>query len=84
MLSHKGSKSVVVVHFQGCLLLRLVLEDLIVQGGELFHKKMKRLLYVFTFGNPSIHWGLEQQPAQLPELEDLVLHSYSRVTEFCK
>lgn len=60
-------KSVVVVaHSQGCLVLRLALEQLIRDGDEKVKQKMRDNLCVFTFGNPSIHW---------------MVHEYSRRTE---
>ncbi len=69
-----GPDSVVVAHSQGCLLLRLVLEDLVSNGGEAMHNRMRTNLCVYTFGNPSIHWRVENDPAR-------ELWSYSRRTE---
>jgi len=45
-----------VAHSQGCLLLRLALEALVSMGMDVL---MKERLYIFTFGNPSIHWKIE-------------------------
>ena len=50
---------VVVAHSQGCLVLRLVLQQLVSKGNQEILKKMKKSLCVFTFGNPSIHWTFE-------------------------
>ena len=72
--SQVGPESVVVAHSQGCLLLRLVLEDLVSNGSEEIRGRMAKHLRVYTFGNPSIHWRVENNP-------DLALNSYSYRTE---
>jgi hypothetical protein len=74
MLSQAGPDSVVVAHSQGCLLLRLVLEDLVNNGDGETHKQMRSHLRVFTFGSPSIHWKVESRPG-------VALASYSKRTE---
>jgi hypothetical protein len=74
MLGQPEPDSVVVAHSQGCLLLRLVLEDLANDRDETLHRRMEDHLCVFTFGNPSIHWKAENNPG-------LALASYSRRTE---
>jgi hypothetical protein len=71
--SQVGPESVVVAHSQGYLLLRLVLEDLVSNGSEEIRGRMKKHR-VYTFGNPSIHWRVENGPA-------LALDSYSCRTE---
>lgn len=81
MLGHEVSKCVVVAHSQGCLLLRLALEDLIFHDNNEYRNKMKQQLYVFTFGNPSIHWRLNRRPREQPNEEDWMLQSYSVTTE---
>jgi hypothetical protein len=69
------TKIVVIAHSQGCLLLRLALEDILVDRTSLFpastptesdletyaraRQKMCTQLYVFTFGNPSVDWRVE-------------------------
>jgi hypothetical protein len=47
----EGGRVVMIAHSQGCLLLRLALESLAWERS----RDTKRHLYVFTFGNPSIH-----------------------------
>ncbi|KAK4039112.1 hypothetical protein C8A01DRAFT_16875 [Parachaetomium inaequale] len=74
MLQQAGPDAVVVAHSQGCLLLRLVLEDLANTDDKKIHKQMEDNLCVFTFGNPSIHWKVENRP-------DVALASYSCRTE---
>ncbi|KAH6854063.1 hypothetical protein B0I37DRAFT_360974 [Chaetomium sp. MPI-CAGE-AT-0009] len=53
---------VVIAHSQGCLLLRLALEELIISAcqdtGNIRRTMLDRLC-VFTFGNPSVDWKLE-------------------------
>lgn len=50
---------VMVAHSQGCLVLRLVLQELVAGQNQGILRKMKKHLCVFTFGNPSIHWTFE-------------------------
>ncbi|KAL5373563.1 hypothetical protein DPSP01_012627 [Paraphaeosphaeria sporulosa] len=75
-LAAEGDEKIVVIaHSQGCLLLRLALEDILVGRTSFFpastrtesdletyaraRQKMRSQLYVFTFGNPSVDWRLE-------------------------
>lgn len=72
-LAEEETKIVVIAHSQGCLLLQLSLEDILVGRTALLsdstptsqetyasaRKKMRKHLYVFTFGNPSVDWRLE-------------------------
>jgi hypothetical protein len=57
-------KVVMIAHSQGCLLLRLVLQTLVnekprgSQQRDSQQMDMKERLRVFTFGNPSIDWGV--------------------------
>jgi hypothetical protein len=55
---------VMIAHSQGCLLLRLVLEDilndLVTPGILAIRKAMLDRLCVFTFGNPSVDWKWEK------------------------
>ncbi|KAL2165038.1 hypothetical protein VTH06DRAFT_334 [Thermothelomyces fergusii] len=57
---------VVIAHSQGCLLLRLALEELILRAAkypgsaENIRRPMLDRLCVFTFGNPSVDWRLQQ------------------------
>jgi hypothetical protein len=69
-----GTDAVVVAHSQGCLLLRLVLEDLVTNGEGAIRNRMREHLRVNTFGNPSINWLAENNPA-------MKLRSFSRSTE---
>ncbi|UKZ49580.1 hypothetical protein TrVGV298_003827 [Trichoderma virens] len=53
---------VVIAHSQGCLLLRLALEELVVEdaaGTGNTRQTMLERLCVFTFGNPSVDWKLD-------------------------
>ncbi|KAK5660204.1 hypothetical protein OQA88_13677 [Cercophora sp. LCS_1] len=61
---------VMVAHSQGCLVLRLALQQLITDGGQGMIDKMQKRLYVFTFGNPSINWIFEHsgQPSEPDDL----------------
>ncbi|EKG18571.1 hypothetical protein MPH_04169 [Macrophomina phaseolina MS6] len=52
---------VMIAHSQGCLVLRLVLEQLLDQGSESIHETMRERLCVFTFGNPSVDWKMDPQ-----------------------
>ncbi|EKG13635.1 hypothetical protein MPH_09217 [Macrophomina phaseolina MS6] len=64
-LSSKGDEGkgsvVVVAHSQGCLLLRMVLEELVEEAktDDTMWTKMKRLR-VYTFGNPSTDWDVHK------------------------
>lgn len=55
---------VVIAHSQGCLLLRLALEELILSAGKEsglagdIRRPMIERLCVFTFGSPSVDWRL--------------------------
>ncbi|GME60412.1 hypothetical protein BKCO1_37000155 [Neofusicoccum parvum] len=49
---------VMVAHSQGCLVLRLALEQLLKSGSESVQKVMRERLCVFTFGNPSVEWKI--------------------------
>ncbi|RKK08306.1 hypothetical protein BFJ65_g16966 [Fusarium oxysporum f. sp. cepae] len=53
-------KVVMIAHSQGCLLLRLALQTLVRENprGSQQRRDMKERLRVFTFGNPSIDWGV--------------------------
>jgi hypothetical protein len=62
---------VMISHSQGCLLLRLVLEELLKESVAAsdpsvrdMRKTMLNRLCVFTFGNPSIDWKLEMNDAR--------------------
>ncbi|KAK5744122.1 hypothetical protein LTR17_002152 [Elasticomyces elasticus] len=47
-------------HSQGCLLLRLSLEELIASDDEGLKEAMKDRLLAFTFGNPSYDWEVHK------------------------
>ncbi|KAL5362220.1 hypothetical protein BJX96DRAFT_99415 [Aspergillus floccosus] len=51
-------KVVLIAHSQGCLLLRLGLEEL--GKDEHIRKRMLNRLCVFTFGNPSLDWTVSR------------------------
>ncbi|KAJ3454682.1 hypothetical protein MRS44_013282 [Fusarium solani] len=55
-LRNKGSKGyiVMIAYSQGCLLLRLVLQNFV--RKNMYRDAMEARLKVFTFGNPSIDW----------------------------
>jgi hypothetical protein len=73
--AEERTRIVVIAHSQGCLLLRLALEDILVGRTSILatptpteseletykrvRQKMYIQLYVFTFGNPSVDWRLE-------------------------
>ncbi|KAK2132133.1 hypothetical protein NOF04DRAFT_1211427 [Fusarium oxysporum II5] len=59
----KYAHVVVIAHSQGCLLLRLALEELVtadLPDMDNFRKTMLDRLCVFTFGNPSVDWKLKR------------------------
>ncbi|KAB5581198.1 hypothetical protein GE09DRAFT_950088 [Coniochaeta sp. 2T2.1] len=70
-------KVVMIAHSQGCLLLRLVLQDMVQRYGEGSPKRndMKERLRVFTFANPSIDWRVIDDGTKQP------LSSYAKITE---
>ncbi|OMP84365.1 hypothetical protein BK809_0000372 [Diplodia seriata] len=53
---HAYKKVVMIAHSQGCLVLRLALEDLRAQRSKALDEAMRERLCVFTFGNPSVDW----------------------------
>jgi hypothetical protein len=77
-LNDDGTAHVVMIaHSQGCLLLRLVLEELVNGDNEnnedkerskILRNAMRTRLCIFTFGNPSLDWKLERT-AQDPSEE---------------
>lgn len=72
---------VMIAYSQGCLLLRLALEELVADSAEANEKILELMqdrLCVFTFGNPSLNWKLEGVDNSLKYLD---LSSYSRRTE---
>ena len=76
LMDGQSKPVVVVAHSQGCLVTRLVLEDLITGNDRaILGPQMRRRLYVFTFGNPSIHWKVEGAPTHQ------ALKSFCRRTE---
>ncbi|KAJ9657330.1 hypothetical protein H2201_008234, partial [Coniosporium apollinis] len=52
---------VMIAHSQGCLLLRLALEELVKDAELNFLETMQKRLCVFTFGNPSVDWKLDDR-----------------------
>ncbi|KAH6663355.1 hypothetical protein B0J14DRAFT_630849 [Halenospora varia] len=73
---------VMVAHSQGCLVLRLVLEELITTDctGKIREAMLEKLC-IFTFGNPSVDWKLELtagfQPLNNPRQQKLEHKSLS-------
>lgn len=65
----KNNYIVMIAYSQGCLLLRLVLEDFV--RSNVYSEAMNTRLRVFTFGNPSIDWRVIDDP----------LHKYVNHTE---
>ncbi|KAL9572086.1 hypothetical protein ACKAV7_003803 [Fusarium commune] len=63
--SEKVEHVVMIAHSQGCLLLRLVLQDLLTYSDDKFKTRMKNSLCIFTFGNPSLDWKA-RDPAATP------------------
>lgn len=55
----KVTHVVIVAHSQGCLILRLALDELIAIGRT---GPLKDKLCVFTFGNPSVDWERDSSP----------------------
>ncbi|KKY27187.1 hypothetical protein UCDDS831_g00934 [Diplodia seriata] len=53
---HAYKKVVMIAHSQGCLVLRLALEDLRAQRSKALDEAMRERLCVFTFGSPSVDW----------------------------
>jgi hypothetical protein len=59
---------VMIAYSQGCLLLRLVLQDFV--RNNMYRDAMKARLRVFTFGNPSIDWmGMDAGGGRIPLCE---------------
>lgn len=56
LMKDNMDKIVVIAHSQGCLLPRLVLEELQLPQYSNLRDRMKNRLRVFTFGNPSLDW----------------------------
>lgn len=69
-------KVVVVAHSQGCLLLRLVLQDLVrdYPAGSRQREDVRERLRVFTFGNPSLDWRVMDE-------KERSLSEYAKATE---
>lgn len=73
----KWAYIVMIAHSQGCLLLRLALEELVAGADKTIRDAMRERLCVFTFGNPSLDWKLEKVKNGGSE----ELHSYVCRTE---
>ncbi|KAH8204138.1 hypothetical protein TruAng_001690 [Truncatella angustata] len=61
---------VMIAYSQGCLLLRLVLQDFVTR--KMYRHAMKVRLRVFTFGNPSIDWMVTNNKNQRRPLCEFV------------
>jgi hypothetical protein len=72
----KGADYIAMIAYsQGCLLLRLVLEDFV--NDDVLKAKMKSRLRIFTFGNPSVDWNVYDRSFQ----QHRPLHEYVNHTE---
>ncbi|KAH7157970.1 hypothetical protein B0J13DRAFT_650756 [Dactylonectria estremocensis] len=60
LAKNEQSKIIVIAHSQGCLILRLVLEQLAEEASQTVLRNMRKRLQVFTFGNPSIAWAVHK------------------------
>lgn len=71
-----AGKVVMIAHSQGCLALRLALQNLVRENpsGSRRRRDMKERLRVFTFGNPSVDWRVMDEKA-------MSLSEYTRTTE---
>jgi hypothetical protein len=85
-LRSEAKHVVMIAHSQGCLLLRLALQELLTgndnDNGKDIKTEMKNRLCIFTFGNPSLDWKAHV-PAVTP-LESLVLRTehFANKTDF--
>ena len=73
-------KVVMIAHSQGCLVLRLALQTLVVENpeGSPRRREMKQRLRVFTFANPGIDWrvmdGAEHSLSEYASLTEHFTH----------
>ena len=73
-------KVVMIAHSQGCLVLRLALQTLVVEnpGGSQRRMEMKQRLRIFTFANPGIDWrvmdGAEHSLSEYASLTEHFTH----------
>jgi hypothetical protein len=58
-----GKDIIMIAHSQGCLLLRLTLEELFPEGEGYFQAVMQKHLHVYTFGNPAYDWDVHAYTA---------------------
>ncbi|GLB03954.1 hypothetical protein AtubIFM57258_009669 [Aspergillus tubingensis] len=75
---------VMIAHSQGCLLLRLALEQILndsVNNTEI-PERMKKHLCIFTFGNPSVDWKWElgEQHIEQVNLDDQQLDDFTNLS----
>ena len=61
-----GKNIIMIAHSQGCLLLRLTLEEIFADEKGFFQDVMQTHLHVYTFGNPAYDWDV---------------HAYAKSTE---
>ena len=52
-----------IAHSQGCLILRLALEELFLEDEGHFRNVMQHHLHVYTFGNPAYDWKVHAYTA---------------------
>jgi hypothetical protein len=63
--SEKSGKDIIMIaHSQGCLLLRLTLEELFPEENGRFQAVMQKHLHVYTFGNPAYDWDVHAYAAR--------------------
>jgi hypothetical protein len=58
-----GKDIIMIAHSQGCLLLRLALEEIFDEGEGYFQAVMQKHLHVYTFGNPAYDWDVHAYTA---------------------
>lgn len=58
-----GKDIIMIAHSQGCLLLRLALEELVSGKKGDFKDVMHKRLHVYTFGNPAYDWDVHAYTA---------------------
>lgn len=58
-----GKDIIMIAHSQGCLLLRLTLEELVSGKKGEFEDVMHKRLHVYTFGNPAYDWDVHAHTA---------------------
>lgn len=60
---HSRKDIIMIAHSQGCLLLRLTLEEIYADIVKDFRRVMRTHLHVYTFGNPAYDWDVHAYTA---------------------